>query len=61
MDGGEKEKDAAVDTRRLIKNASRWEPAPALLNRNLSNAPSSGQSPTQDSGSPLENFGKILV
>jgi hypothetical protein len=54
MDGGEKEKDAAAETRRLIKNAARREPAPASLDRNFSNAPSSGRSPTRDSGSPLE-------
>jgi C6 transcription factor Pro1 len=54
MDGGEKEKDAAAETRRLIKNAARREPAPASRDPSFSNAPSSGQSPTQDPGSPLE-------
>jgi hypothetical protein len=54
MDGGEKEKAAAAETRRLIKNAARREPASAPRDRSFSNAPSLGQSPTEDSGSPLE-------
>jgi hypothetical protein len=54
MDGGEKEKAAAADVRRGIKNAARREPASNIPDRNTSNAPSTGQSPARDSNSQPE-------
>jgi C6 transcription factor Pro1 len=53
MDGGEKEKQAAAETRRLIKHAARREPGPiSNQQRSTSNSPSLGQSPTQGVNSP---------
>jgi hypothetical protein len=51
MDGGEREKQAAAETRRLIKNAARRESA-SNQRRSASNAPSSRQPPTQNANSP---------
>ncbi|KAN0095386.1 Fungal specific transcription factor domain containing protein [Hyaloscypha variabilis] len=58
MDGGEKEKAAAAETRRQIKSAARREPpAPPIQdrsNRDHSNARSPRQSPVLDGNTPLE-------
>lgn len=58
MDGGEKEKEAAAETRRQIKNAARREPPPApardRFDRSNSNARSPNHSPIREGSAPLE-------
>lgn len=58
MDGCEKEKEAAANTRRAIKNAARREPgpAPSTGDRSASNAPSSShESPDHSATGPSED------
>ncbi len=64
MDGGEKEKAAAAEVRRDIKNSARREPAVAstLADRTTSRVPSLGQSLARHSSSqPKEGLANSVL